>query len=172
MILTSVLNLESFHQQKYLIKYCNMRVLLCMYQTLKLYLKTKQNWKCHEVSKKHCSIQFHSTQNKKEIIAHFVSNRIFVNHIDKSILHRNLCRYVLHFFSLHFLIYESEKSKKKSLECNFSTEFNYYIMIYSSKSILFNRSNNCTQAAKRTDYARNVTPAFSHHPFNLTKFVR
>ena len=39
---TSVLNLESFHQQKYLIKYCNMRVLLCMYQTLKLYLKTKK----------------------------------------------------------------------------------------------------------------------------------
>ena len=113
MILTSVFNLESFHQQKYLIKYCNMRVLLCMYQTLKLYLKTKQNWKCHEVSKKHCSIQFHSTQNKKEIIAHFVSNRIFVNHIDKSILHRNLCRYVLHFFSLHFLIMRVKRVKKK-----------------------------------------------------------
>ena len=133
--------------------------------------KNKKNWKCHEVSKKHCSIQFHSTQNKKEIIAHFVSNRIFVNHIDKSILHRNLCRYVLHFFSLHFLIMRV-KRVKKSVECNISTEFNYNIMIYSSKSILFNRSNNCTQAAKRTDYARNVTPAFSHHPFNLTKFVR
>ena len=78
-----------------------MRV-LCMYQTLKLYLKTKQNWKCHEVSKSIAVYNFIQLKIKKEIIAHFVSNRIFVNHIDKSILHRNLCRYVLHFFHCTF----------------------------------------------------------------------
>ena len=64
---TSVLNLESFHQQKYLIKYCNMRV-LCMYQTLKLYLKTKQNWKCHEVSKSIAVYNFIQLKIKKKLL--------------------------------------------------------------------------------------------------------